>query len=215
MINFLGYTEFRQRVGEYQNASLIQLQPDILQIDKAITVFADKIDLARKELPHATFSVDVEKIERYGTSEISDLFKADPTVRIEGNDLDGRRIQIRGSDPDEVNVYIDGILINNIGFENAADLSVISTDNIEKLEILKGSNLILLGSGAFGGVVNITTRRSLEQKYGLRFKYGSVTQWYVNRHLVTVKVGVESCTNQWMQLDGFTLDQFWLKGLNT
>ncbi|OIQ76048.1 hypothetical protein GALL_422760 [mine drainage metagenome] len=36
----------------------------------------------------------------------------------------------------------------------------------------------------------------------------------MNRHLVTVKVGIESRTNQRMQLNGFALDQDRLKGLN-
>src|SRR5690606_5183486 len=33
--------------------------------------------------------------------------------------------------------------------------------------------------------------------------------------LVTVKVGVEGSTHQWVQLNGFSFDQLWLKSLNT
>ncbi len=173
IISYLGYREYRNSVNNMPAISVITLRPLILEVDKGITVYAEKLDLARQELPHSTTVINLEEIERYGTSEISDLFKADPSVRIIGNDLDGRFIEIRGSDPDEVNVYVDGIQINNLGYNNAADLSVISADNIEKLEILKGSNLVLLGSGAFGGVVNITTRNAIKPEYGLKIKYGS------------------------------------------
>jgi len=173
IVEYLGYKEFRNRVANMPANSTISLSPLILEVDKGITVYAEKLNLARQELPHSATIIKLEDIERYGTSEISDLFKSDPSVRIIGNDLDGRFVEIRGSDPNEVNVYVDGIQINNLGYNNAADLSVISTDNIEKVEVLKGSNLVLLGSGAFGGVVNITTRNATKPEYGLKLKYGS------------------------------------------
>ena len=178
VINYLGYKEYRSQVKNHINKSIIRLLPEILKSEKVITVFAEKLDLSRQDLPHTVFSVDPEQIQRYATTEISDLFKTDPAIRMEGNDLDGRRIQVRGSDANEVNVYIDGILLNSAGFNNAADLSVIPASHIEKLEILKGSNLILLGSGAFGGVINITTRKKLETEYTLHLKYGSALSKY-------------------------------------
>ncbi|MFQ5584552.1 MAG: TonB-dependent receptor plug domain-containing protein, partial [Calditrichia bacterium] len=103
------------------------------------------------------------------------------SVRVEGNDLDGRFVQIRGSDPDEVNVYVDGVLINNLGFNNSADLTIVPTESIEKLEVLKGANLTLLGRGAFGGVVNINTKRRFNRSIGLQMKRGS----FENRYLLS------------------------------
>ena len=37
----------------------------------------------------------------------------------------------------------------------------------------------------------------------------------MDSHLVTVEVGVESGTSQWMKLDSLTLDEFRLEGLDT
>ena len=163
IITYLGYAEYRCPLLELATRTLIKLQPLILESEKGITIYAEKLDLSRRELPHSATVINLEEIERYGTSEISDLFKSDPSVRMVGNDLDGRFIEIRGSDANEVNVFVDGIQINQPGFNNAADMSLISPDDIAKLEILKGSNLVLLGSGAFGGVVNITTKHSTER----------------------------------------------------
>ena len=179
VINYLGYNDFRIPVKKYDNGSTIHLQASILALEKGITIFAEKFDLTRQEIPHTPYVIDFQQIDRIGTIEISDLFKTDPSIRIEGNDLDGRKIQIRGSDPDEVNVYLDGVLINDMGADNSADLSVIPVANIEKMEILKGANLVLLGNGAFGGVVNITSRKKLESEYSLNLKYGSSTSRFV------------------------------------
>lgn len=183
IVNYLGYQEYRIHTRDFINNSVIGLKVDILAMEKEIAVFADKFDLGKQDIPHSAFVIDAKQIDRYGTNEMSDLFKADPSVRVEGNDLDGRKIQIRGSDPDEVNVYIDGILINNIGLDNTADLSIISPANIQKLEILKGANLLLLGSGAFGGVVNITSRKKIEREYSVNLKYGSFSNKYVATEL--------------------------------
>ncbi len=48
-----------------------------------------------------------------------------------------------------------------------------------------------------------------------RFQHGLLAQRYVNGHLVTVKVGVESRTNERVQLNGFALDELGLERLNT
>ena len=37
----------------------------------------------------------------------------------------------------------------------------------------------------------------------------------MDRHLVTVEVGVECCANEWVQLDGLAFDQGRFKSLNT
>ena len=177
--SYLGYQDYHHPLSDLKDRLLITLIPEILVTENVITVYADKLDLARKELPHTAHVLEAEKIERYGTAEISDLFKLDPAVRVEGNDLDGRFIQIRNSDPDEVNVYVDGILMNSMGYNNAADISVIAPENIQKLEILKGSNLLLLGSGAFGGVVNISTRQKTEREFSLKLKSGSSASYWL------------------------------------
>lgn len=180
LVFFLGYEEHKIPVSGNRTNLVIKIQPLIIESEEGITVEADRIDLSQHDVPHVSNVISVKTIEQYGTSEIADLFKIDPTVHIEGNDLDGKKIQIRGSDADEVNVYVDGILINGIGLENAADLSILPVENIEKIEILKGPNLMLLGNGAFGGVVNITTSRKLEKTYDFKFKTGSFSNYYVS-----------------------------------
>jgi outer membrane cobalamin receptor len=200
IVSFLGYFDYRKPLADHRNNSTIELEPKIFQLDRSITVTADKINLADQEGAHARVVVDMEHIQRLGSSEIGDLFKSVPSVRIEGNDIDGRAIQIRGSDADEVNVYVDGILINNLRFDGVADLSIIPTESIEKLEILKGANLTLLGSGAFGGVVNITTRKSTEPSYFVKVKSGSFHTNYIDG-AVTVPLSENMSINYFGQFN--------------
>lgn len=180
VVSFLGYREWRMALSEYTNRSQIRLMPVSVGEVDSVVVRDERLELSRQEIPHARSVINYETIELRGSGEISDLFKIIPSVRIEGNDLSGRRIQIRGSDASEVNVYLDGILINNLGINGAADFSMIPVDNIRNLEVLKGANLPLLGGGAFGGVVNITTRKNLDRSLYLKTKQGSFgSQYYI------------------------------------
>jgi len=177
-VSFLGYGNYRIPLFKFHNKSVIALHLQALSL-AGVVVSAEQINLTRQEAPHARNRISFAQIERLGSSEISDLFKSVPSVRMEGNDLDGRRIQIRGSNADEVNVYVDGVLINDIGASNSADLSLLPTESIDNIEIIKGGNLTLLGNGAFGGVVYITTKRDQKRSFFLKTKAGSFDSKYI------------------------------------
>ncbi len=176
-VSFVGYKDYTIAFKSLKNRSKIYLEPDALNLPEII-VSADRLDIIRQEIPQTKRTIQVEEIKRYGSNEFSDILKPLPSVRIEGNDLDGRKIQIRGSDPDEVNVYLDGVLLNHVRFDNAADLSVIPVEAVERIEILNGGNSAFLGNGAFGGVVNITTRRVNKKSLSLKAKAGSFDSNY-------------------------------------
>ena len=58
---------------------------------------------------------------------------------------------------------------------------------------------------------DVVGRHHQNASFKLRFN----RKWNVNSHLVTVEVGVERCTNEWVQVNSFTFNQNRLKCLNT
>ena len=65
---------------------------------------------------------------------------------------------IRGSASNQVLVMIDGVEINSTT-TGAYDFANLTTDNIERIEVLRGAGGTLYGSQAIGGVINIITKR--------------------------------------------------------
>ncbi len=180
VVSFVGYVEYRIPVKSFSDRSTIKLEPRSIELEDSVLVRGERIDLVKQEIPHSKTTIDFQTIEIRGSSEMSDILKGISSVKIEGNELSGRRINIRGSNADEVNVYVDGILINYLGLDNSADLSIVPIENVEKIEVLKGANLTLLGNGAFGGVVNVTSKKSLDRTLQLKAKQGSFeTQTYL------------------------------------
>ncbi len=70
-------------------------------------------------------------------------------------------ITIRGSKTEQVLVLIDGRRINDIAL-GLVDLSSIPTDNIKRIEVIRGAASAIYGANAFGGVINVITEKADE-----------------------------------------------------
>lgn len=68
-------------------------------------------------------------------------------------------ISLRGSSAEQVNVYLDGILLNEAS-GGAVNFSDIELMQAEKVEVYKGTVPVQLGNTAIGGAVNIISARA-------------------------------------------------------
>ena len=68
-------------------------------------------------------------------------------------------ISIRGSTAEQVVVLVDGVRLNP-STGGGVDLSGISANQIERIEIVRGGDSAFYGEGAVGGVVNIVTKKA-------------------------------------------------------
>jgi vitamin B12 transporter len=64
---------------------------------------------------------------------------------------------VRGGESDYVKVLVDGVPVNQPG--GFYDFGSLTTDNVERIEILRGPGSVLYGSDAIAGVVQIVTRQ--------------------------------------------------------
>lgn len=66
-------------------------------------------------------------------------------------------VSIRGSTAEQVEVYLDNVLLNraNVGL---VDLGNVPLDNVERVEIYRGFAPLQLGSGSIGGAIHLVTR---------------------------------------------------------
>jgi len=63
---------------------------------------------------------------------------------------------LRGGESDYTEVLVDGVPVNDPG--GAIDLANLTTDNIDRIEIVRGPTSVLYGSNAVTGVIQIFTR---------------------------------------------------------
>ncbi len=95
--------------------------------------------------------------ERMGAS-IGSMLDGEPGVAMRSLGAAATRPVIRGFDGDRILVLENGERMGDVG-ETAADHAVaLDPLTIERLEVVRGPASLLYGSGALGGVVNLTTR---------------------------------------------------------
>ncbi len=63
---------------------------------------------------------------------------------------------VRGGESDYTEILVDGVPVNDPG--GAIDLANLTTDNIDRIEIVRGPTSVLYGSNAVTGVIQIFTR---------------------------------------------------------
>lgn len=120
--------------------------------------------------------IGLAEIERRQTQNVADILRTIPGVTIARNGSIGgvTSVFIRGADSDQTVALIDGVKLNDPSTPGGGfDFGNLMTGNIERIEVLRGSQSVLWGSQAIAGVVNMVTRRPTEElQVNARGEYG-------------------------------------------
>jgi iron complex outermembrane receptor protein len=81
-------------------------------------------------------------------------------------------LALRGSNPDEVLIYVDGVPLN-IAEGGGVDISTLPLGDVERVEVYRGTTPLAFGEAALGGVVSITTRTPGATRVQARAAVGS------------------------------------------
>ncbi len=102
-----------------------------------------------------------EQLERSGGKQLTEVLNTQAGVIVSGSqNTPGttQDIYLQGASAGKTLILIDGIpAYDPSGTSTAFDLNLMNTDEVERVEILKGSQSTLYGSDAVAGVINIIT----------------------------------------------------------
>ena len=101
-----------------------------------------------------------EQLERKQAVTVGDALREVPGVTVveSGSRGGNASVFVRGADPDQVLVLIDGVEVNSTTL-GSFDFANLTVDNVERIEVLRGWGGTLYGSEAVGGVIQIFTRK--------------------------------------------------------
>lgn len=108
------------------------------------------------DIPAATEIYDQEKIEKLGANNVMEIVKNIPGFTLTASPTGNTYIGFRGISKDNVAILVNGIPLNQDG---NYDLESISSDIIDRIEVVKGGATVLYGSNASAGVINIITNK--------------------------------------------------------
>ncbi len=141
--------------------SLLAQDKEVTLEEVVITATRDVEEI--RKIPANITVIGPEEIERTYVPTTVDLLRSEPSVVV--NDLRGTGksvfMDIRGFGeigPLNVLVLVDGRRVKEIDL-SGVDWSQIPMEQIERIEVLRGSGSVLYGDNAAAGVINIITKR--------------------------------------------------------
>jgi outer membrane cobalamin receptor len=124
-----------------------------------VTAAARPVELG--SVPRAMTVITREEIERLPVDSIANVLRLAASIDVRARGVRGVQtdVAIRGATFGQMLVLVDGVRLNDAqsGHHNG-DIPV-PLDAVERIEVLYGPDSSLLGPDAFGGAVNIITRR--------------------------------------------------------
>ena len=148
--------------------------PPVYQLEPMV-VSATKTPVPVSHLTSAVEVITAEDLQRRNVKTVAQALRLSQSLAVFSNGGAGTltNVRIRGGTSEQTLVFIDGTIMNS-GTSGSFNFANLTTDNIEKIEILRGAQGMLWGSDAIGGVINITTKRGKgTPKVRGFFEYGS------------------------------------------
>ena len=158
-----------------------------------IVITATRIETASREVGSSITVITNQQIEERQNTTVLEVLRTVPAVDVVRSGGPGGQtsVFIRGAKSEHTLVLIDGIEMNDpITPGRSYDFANLTTDNIERIEIIRGPQSTLYGSDAIGGVINIITKRGKGKPRGFMSAEGGSFNTF------TEKAGV-SGGNQW------------------
>lgn len=161
-------------------ASTATLQAAPATLDP-IVVTATRTATPLSQIASSVTVITAEEIEEKQQHHVLEVLRSVPGLGLVQSGPSGGQtsIHMRGTDTKHTLILIDGIEYRDASsVGGGANLSNLTTDNVERIEVVRGAQSVIYGSDAIGGVINIITKKGsqLPEAY-LSVEGGSYNTW--------------------------------------
>jgi vitamin B12 transporter len=127
---------------------------------ETILVTASRVPQSVADSTSSVSVITREEIERRRVAFVSDLLRTVPGLAVSNTGGIGKhtQIRVRGAEANHVLVLIDGVEANDLSTTDGFDFANLTSDDVERIEIVRGPHSSLWGSEAVAGVINVVTR---------------------------------------------------------
>jgi iron complex outermembrane receptor protein len=149
-----------QQVAQISEKDFLEEMPIVLSVSR----LPQRLD----ETPGAVTILDRQMIRQTGARDVADLLRFVPGFQVsnsfESNSPQGSYHLTLGDYSNRVQVMVDGRSVYSpfLWGSTGPGLQTVAIDDIERIEVLRGSNSAAYGARAFLGTINIVTRDTVD-----------------------------------------------------
>ncbi len=125
-----------------------------------VVVTATKVPTPPEQIGAAVTVITEDELRTFEYEDVTEALRQVPGLEVQRSGGPGKltTLRIRGAGSNQVQVLVDGMRVSS-PTSGLADLSELSLDAVERIEVIRGPQSTLYGADAIGGVVNIITRK--------------------------------------------------------
>ncbi|HWF83337.1 MAG TPA: TonB-dependent receptor plug domain-containing protein, partial [Vicinamibacterales bacterium] len=152
-------TGFEPATASCAPAQPLKIVLHVAPIQETVIVSATRTAAPADQVGASVTAFTAEDLDRRRTPIVADLLRSTPGVMVIQTGGVGAvtSLFVRGGESNYNKVLLDGIPLNEPG--GTFNFSNLTTDNIERIEIVRGAQSALFGSDAMSSVVQLFTKR--------------------------------------------------------
>ncbi len=167
---------------------------NVIQLGE-VQVSSLRVNRRIKELPVPLAVVGSNSFKKLSALTLSNVLASEPGIAMGSDGVWSTSINIRGLSENRLVTLIDGDRVET-ATDLTASLSMVDVNDIERVEVIKGAQSSLYGTGAMGGIVNIITKDG--HFAGKPYLSGNVISGYASANkLFTSHADVNTGSDKW------------------
>jgi hemoglobin/transferrin/lactoferrin receptor protein len=166
-----------------------------------VYVSSFRVNRQVKELPIPITVVGSYRYQQLSALTLSNVLAAEPGISMGSDGVWATNINIRGLSESRLVTLIDGNRVET-ATDLTASVSMTDVNDIERVEVVKGAQSSLYGTGAMGGIVNIITKDG--HFADKQYVSGNIISGYASANkLITGHANVNTGSEKWyLRLSG-------------
>jgi len=127
-----------------------------------VVITTDREPVPAERVTGTVTVITRDEMERRQLRTLDDVLRTVPGVSVQQSGGPGTQtsVFVRGTNSNHTVVMIDGMYVTDPSTPNASiDFAHFQTENLDRIEVVRGPMSTLYGSGAIGGVINMVTKK--------------------------------------------------------
>ncbi len=149
-------------------SSQLYAQKDSTKNLDEVVITATKFPIKQSLTGKVVTVIDQQQLQRNSGKSLTEVLNTQAGIIVNGSsNVSGTNqdVYVRGAAAGKTLILLDGVPVYDAsGISGAFDLNLVSVDQVERIEILKGSQSTLYGSDAIAAVINIISKKGGAKK---------------------------------------------------